>query len=108
MRSETELEDFSALRFASSSSSVELMPLSGDRAGAEVPVSSRQAECSAACSADGLIDVRTSIPYRLRRPPSVDARNPYSGQPANPAVWRGGYRRMLDAMIATRWHTGGG
>lgn len=30
----------------------------------------------------------------------VGASNPYHGQRVNAAVWRGGYRRMLDAMIA--------
>lgn len=30
----------------------------------------------------------------------VGAANPYRGQPVNAAVWRGGYRLMLDAMIA--------
>jgi hypothetical protein len=30
----------------------------------------------------------------------VGAPNPYRGQRVNAAVWRGGYRRMLDEMIA--------
>lgn len=32
----------------------------------------------------------------------VGAANPYYGQTVNAAVWRGGYRRMLDAKIAMR------
>ena len=31
---------------------------------------------------------------------NVGAANPYYGQLVNAAVWRGGYRRMLDAMLA--------
>jgi hypothetical protein len=34
------------------------------------------------------------------RAASVGAPNPYRGQRVNAAVWRGGYRRMLDDMIA--------
>jgi hypothetical protein len=31
----------------------------------------------------------------------VGATNPYRGRIVNAAVWRGGYRRMLDAMLAS-------
>lgn len=31
----------------------------------------------------------------------VGAANPYYGQRVNAAVWRGGYRRMLDAKITS-------
>ena len=34
------------------------------------------------------------------RAADVGARNPYYGQRVNAAVWRGGYRRMLDYMLA--------
>ena len=32
---------------------------------------------------------------------AVGAANPYYGQRVNAAVWRAGYRRMLDAMLAS-------
>jgi len=34
------------------------------------------------------------------RTADVGAANPYRGQRVNAAVWMGGYRRMLDDMIA--------
>ena len=34
------------------------------------------------------------------RAAGVGARNPYYGQRVNAAVWRGGYRRMLDELLA--------
>jgi hypothetical protein len=34
------------------------------------------------------------------RAAKVGAHNPYRGQRVNAVVWRGGYRRMLDAKMA--------
>jgi hypothetical protein len=39
---------------------------------------------------------------------AVGAANPYYGQIVNAAVWRGGYRRMLDAKIANSEASRGG
>jgi hypothetical protein len=46
------------------------------------------------------------------RAAGVSARNPYRGQIVLASVWRGGYRLMLDAMIADsvarqRWMASG-
>jgi hypothetical protein len=39
--------------------------------------------------------------YGEGRAADVGAPNPYRGQRVNAAVWRGGYRRMLDGMLAS-------
>ncbi|PND55533.1 hypothetical protein CRM90_22550 [Mycobacterium sp. ENV421] len=50
-------------------------------------------------SASRVVDVKRIYAEGLAA--SVGAANPYYGQRVNAAVWRGGYRRMLDAMLAS-------
>jgi hypothetical protein len=49
--------------------------------------------------ASRVVDVKRI--YSEGQTAAVGAANPYYGQGVDAAVWRAGYRRMLDAMLAS-------